>query len=77
MINLLYAQHASGVLALDEAIQGLLANMRQQLELLSDSLSKSAGNGRHKISSSEVVPMKSLHGVLALLLEDIRRTPWM
>lgn len=77
MIAMLYAQHSAGLIVLDDVAQSILVPLHQKLELMVESLSKSAGNGRHKLGSEESDARRSLHGVIGMLMDDVRGTQWM
>lgn len=70
MISMLYAQHAAGIIRLDDKLQSMLAPMHQKLELIVESLSRSAGNG-HKLGARKSEARKSLLGVIEMLREEV------
>jgi hypothetical protein len=72
MIAMLYTQHESGFVVLDDVTQSVLAPLREKLEVMVESLSRSSGNGRHKLSSKESDAKRSLHDVIGMLVEDVR-----
>ncbi len=72
MIRLLYAQHADGVIVLDDATQALLAPILQKLDLMAESLSVSAGNGKKAKLGENSAAREHLWNVIGMLLEDIR-----
>jgi hypothetical protein len=76
MIAMLYAQHAAGEIVIDELTQSILAPLRQRLELMVESLARSAGNGHHKMGSRESGARESLLRVIEMLIEDVRGAQW-
>lgn len=75
MLNLLYMQHAAGIISLSDEQQGQLARGRQNAELMVEALIRSAGNGHHGLSGKQS-HRTELRAVLEMLKEDIF-TGWM
>lgn len=73
VIQTIYDLHTTESLDLPEAFQAYLAEMQQKLVILSQSLSNSAGNGKHKLSGKKEDDRarEGLHNVLQMLREDL------
>ena len=81
MISMLYLLHGEEILALGPEEQQYLAGLNEQLAVLTLSLSRSAGNGRHKMggvdSDSKEKAKESLVRVIGMLEKDIHDPDWL
>lgn len=73
VIQAMYTLHENRTIELSREYQAYLAQMHEKLSILAESPTRSAGNGRHKMSGKreDARAREGLLNVLALLCEDL------